>query len=227
MRTSSVLACFMLVLTTSGCGSSSSSGTPGTGGNGGGSAGSTGSGGAGGSAGAGSGGSTGSGGSGSGGAGGLAACGSNTNPSSGDGCNNVDATGPCVMSTAGTGTPPAATGGTIVPGKYELTSMTLYANPDSGSNQGDDSRRQTLMIAAAAGGTFTIQVTQVSGTTVERQAGPVVASGTQVTFTPTCPPPGDGGDNGGTANYTATSTTFTLYDMNGSGDLRLSHFTKR
>jgi len=131
------------------------------------------------------------------------------------------------MSTAGTGSPPAATGGTIVPGTYELTSMTRYDNPDSGSNPGDDSRRQTLVIAAAAGGTFMIQITQTSGTTVQRQAGPVVQAGNQVTFTPTCPPPGDGGDNGGSANYTATSTTFTIYDMNGQGDLRLSHFTKR
>jgi hypothetical protein len=31
-----------------------------------------------------------------------------------------------------------------------------------------------------------------------------------VTYTQTCPAPGDGGDHGGSAGYTATSTSFTL-----------------
>jgi hypothetical protein len=234
MRHALALACTMLLLASNGCGGSSSGGTTGSGGSAGGGAGGAGGSGSGGS---GNGGSTGAGGSGNGGSsgaggsggadGGLAACGTNNDPSSGAGCNTTDATGPCVMSTPGTGTPPTAGGGTIVPGTYELTAMTRYANPDGGGNNGDDSRRQTLVIAAAGAGMFNIQITQVSGTMVQRQAGPVTVAGSQVTFTPTCPAPGDGGDNGGSAGYTATPSTFTLFDMNGQGDLRIDLFTKR
>ena len=48
-----------------------------------------------------------------------------------------------------------------------------------------------------------------------------------LTFTQTCPPPGDGGDNGGTVGYDATATTFTIHDMGGNGTLRLNVYTKR
>jgi hypothetical protein len=145
-------------------------------------------------------------------------CGTSTDPSSGSGCNTLDATGPCVVESVGSGTAPAAAGGTIAAGTYDLTSMIRYAGSST-----SETRRETLMVSSVVGNSFAIQITQITGTSVRRQAGTVVASGTTVTFTPTCPV---GGDGGGTAGYTATETTFTLFDTEGGG-VRTSVFSKR
>jgi hypothetical protein len=257
MRRATFSAAIVILLAVNGCGSSSnnSGGTGGSGGGGGaggadgGAAGSGGGGGDGGAGGAGSGGS-GSGGSGAGGVGGgagggaggadagsgsgggggaggaLGLCGSDTSPSSGDGCNTVEATGLCVSPTITSDAPPTAMGGNIRPGTYDLTAITRYGVSDGGSND-VGARRETLVIATGGGGTYDIQITHVSGTSVERQAGTAVAVGTQVAFTPTCPPPGDGGDSGGSADYDATATTFTLYEMKNGGEVRASAYTKR
>ena len=168
----------------------------------------------------------GAGGSATGGTGGAAAvCGTNTDPDQGLTCNSIDATGPCVITTLGTGSPPAATGGAWVAGTYDLTSRTVYLS-DGGSFSQDD-RRETVMLTGN-GNNFTVQTSQVSGTQHRRQSGTVTLSGNQLTFTPTCPPPGDGGDSGGTQDYSSNgSTTITIYDTGNSGELRLDVYTKR
>jgi hypothetical protein len=160
---------------------------------------------------------------GTGGNGGSPTCGTSTDPSTGSGCNTLEATGACVIETIGTGLAPSPAGGTIVAGTYDLTSMIRYPGTDGGSDT-SDVRRQSLMVSSIIGNSFSIQITEVSGSSVQRQAGTVVASGTQVSFTPACPL---GGDGGGTAGYSATATTFALFDMNGSGDLRVSMFMRR
>jgi hypothetical protein len=138
----------------------------------------------------------------------------------------MDPTGPCVIEMIGSGAPPAATGGQIVAGTYDLTSRTAYNVPDGGNGSGND-RRETVVVMGS-GNTFTIQMTQASGTSRERQSGTITTSGTMLTFTQTCPVPDpDGGDNGGTVGYDATATTFTIHDMGGNGTLRLNVYTKR
>ncbi len=133
-----------------------------------------------------------------------------------------------MTATLGTGTAPTPAGGTIAGGTYDLTSLTVYATSDAGVQASDEQpRRGALVIPAITTGTFTIQMTQSSGAAVERQAGSVVVSGSEVMFTPTCPPPGDGGDSGGTAAFTATATTFTLFEMGGNGALNVNLYTKR
>jgi hypothetical protein len=123
----------------------------------------------------------------------------------------------------GTGAPPTPAGGNIVAGTYQLTSDTVYGASDSGNQQ--DDRRDTLMVSSVVAGAFTLDQVRASGTHTERSHGTVVSSGTMVTYTPTCPPPGDGGDSGGSANYTATSTTFTLIQTR-NGDTQVSVYTK-
>jgi len=158
----------------------------------------------------------------------AATCGTSPAATIGAACNTVDATGPCVMPTAGTGTVPTPAGGAIQGGTYDLTSLTVYSTSDAGVQvNGEEPRRGTLVIPAVTTGTFAIQMTQASGAAVERQAGSVVVAGTTVMFTPTCPPPGDGGDSGGTASFTATATTFTLFEMNGDGVVNVDVYTKR
>jgi hypothetical protein len=212
MRRAVIWAVPALLILLNGCGSDSKV-MSGTGGAGGSSGGGTG-GGAAGTSGGGSGGT----------GGGLAACGTRTDPNSGDACNNVDPVGPCVMTVPGTGTPPTAMGGQIVAGTYELTSRTAFNAPDGGNNE--DPRRETVVVTGS-GNSFTIQISQLSGTTRERQSATVTTSGTQLTYTPNCPPPGDGGDNGGTTGYSANATSFTIFDVGGNGTLRPSVYTKR
>jgi hypothetical protein len=217
MRKAAMILSLVSTFAVNGCGGGGGSGAGGSGGHGG--AG-TGDGGASGSTGAGGttdvGGTTGTGGS-------TATCGTSTDPSVGDICNTLDATGACVTETLGTGSPPSPAGGTVGAGTYDLTSMVRYPTADGGSNM-DEDRRETLRVSSVVGSAFSLEMTRVSGTSVQRQAGGVVASETQVTFTPTCPV---GSDSGGTAGYSSTSTTFTLFDMNGAGELRLSTYTKR
>jgi hypothetical protein len=157
----------------------------------------------------------------------VAACGTSTAAEIGATCNTVDATGPCVMATLGTGTPPTPGGGPIQGGTYDLTSLTVYPTSDAGVLSGEAPRRGTLVIPTVTTGTFTIQMTQSSGATVERQAGTVVVVGSDVMFTPTCPPPGDAGGSGGSAGFTATLTTFTLFEMGDNGVVNVNLYTKR
>ncbi|HSZ82918.1 MAG TPA: hypothetical protein VLA14_11580 [Polyangia bacterium] len=158
----------------------------------------------------------------------VAACGTSPAAEIGASCNTVDATGPCVVATLGSGTPPTPGGGPIQGGTYDLTSLTVYPTSDAGVQVGDEApRRGTLVIPAVTTGTFTIQMTQASGAAVERQAGTVVVVGSNVMFTPTCPPPGDAGGSGGSAGFTATATTFTLFEMGDNGVLNVDLYTKR
>jgi hypothetical protein len=226
----------VFVIAANACSSSGGGSSTGKGGSGGGSAGaggsgsggSTGNGGATGNGGStGNGGATGSGGSGAtdGGADALAACGTRTDPNRGESCNNVVPTGPCVTPTMGTGSPPAATGGQVQAGTYELVSRTVYA-ADSGSQGTEEPRRQTFVITGT-GNTLTVQIGQISGTTLERQTASAMLSGTQLTHTETCPPPDDSGDNSGTIPYSATATSLTVVEMGGNGQTRVDVFMKR
>jgi hypothetical protein len=113
----------------------------------------------------------------------------------------------------------------MTPGTYDLTSGTSFASPDGGtSNQ--SSRRETVVVTGS-GDSFTVQIAQRSGTTFRRQTGSLTMSGTNATFAPTCPPPGDGNDTGGTFGYSASGSTFTVFDMTGSGGTRVSVYTRR
>ena len=217
-------------------GAAAKGGTTGTGGNAGtggtaGGAGATATGGAGGSAGAkGTGGAAGGAGSkgtggaagaagatGTGGAGGaLATCGNAVG--GGDQCSSVtaSATGPCVTPVMATGAVPTASGGTVTAGTYELTATNVYVTSDAGQTGGEEVSRQTFIVSNVTSGGFTLQQIEASGTATSRDEGTVAISGTTVTFTKTCPPPGDGGDQGGSAMFTATATTVTLITDHGS-----------
>jgi hypothetical protein len=69
-----------------------------------------------------------------------------------------------------------------------------------------------------------LDVLEISGTSIKRQSGPVTISGMDVTFAPTCP---SGGNGGGSAKYSATTTTFTLFENANNGDLRVRLYNLR
>jgi len=162
-----------------------------------------------------------------GGTGGVALCGNNSDPDEGLTCNTLLPTGPCATVTIGTGSPPAATGGQWVAGTYDLTARTVYNAPD-GNDPTVDTRRETVVVTGS-GTSFTVQMVQMSGTQMRRQSGTVTTSSAthQFTFTPTCPGPDDGGDSGGTLDYSVDGSTFTIYDMGGDGTIRVDVYTRR
>jgi hypothetical protein len=121
-------------------------------------------------------------------------------------------------------------GGPISNGTFLLTSETLYTNPDAGITSADGGltqgdRRQTFVLSNATSVSFTLDQATISGIRTGRSHGTGAVAGTMVTFTPTCPPPADGGDDGNTATFTATLTTITLIQPTAEGTL-VSVYTK-
>jgi len=218
------------LLSLAGCSSSGSGGTKGAGGSGASTAGAGGSLGAGGSA----GGTTGAGGTGVGGSVGTGgtsgACGSGSGTSTGDTCNSVALSGPCVTPQLSTVTAPTGAGGPISNGTFLLTSETLYADPDAGIALTNGAltqaaRRQTFVLSNATSTSFTLDQVSISGTRTGRSHGTAAVAGTMVTFTPTCPPPTDAGDDSNNGTFTFTGTTITLIQSTAVGTL-VSVYTK-
>jgi hypothetical protein len=216
---------------TTGGGGTAGSGAAGVGGGAAGSGGGAGKGGAGGSAGgstgtAGSNGGAAGGSAGSTGAGGAQACGTDPASETGAGCNTIATGGPCVTELVVTGPPPTAAGGTVVAGTYNLTSVSLYNTPD-GSAPVASMGRRTLVISGVSGTSFTLDQIETSGAHTDRSHGTVAIAGTMATFTPTCPPPSDAGDNGGSVGFTTTATTITLVNSpKGDGSVEVDVYTK-
>jgi hypothetical protein len=155
----------------------------------------------------------------------VGTCGTDNSASQGETCNTIVPVGPCVSDTIGNGTAPTPAGGSIVPGTYELTARTIYVTGDAGG-MGDTSARRETFVVTKNGGDIVLETSHVSGTTVQRQKGIVTTNNTMAMFAVSCPPPGDGGDNGGMAGYTATATTFTLFEDK-QGMVRVQVYTKR
>src|SRR4029077_14115084 len=98
-------------------------------------------------------------------------------------------------------TAPTVAGGAGANGTYELTSGLFYWTlPDAGdSGDGDfGTRRETFVVTNATTTSFTLEQFRVDGTQDGSEEGTVAISGSgagsMVTYTPTCPPPSDGGN---------------------------------
>lgn len=236
MRRSGLLICLVAGLVVEGCGGSSGRGAGGAGG-------ATGYGGAGGNAsggGAGGAAAAGSAGQGAGGAhvdasvDALATCGTSNSPSSGTSCNAIEANGPCVTETVGTGAPPAAAGGTIVAGTYDLVTSTLYPIADAGVDAAvrvDQGARRQTFVVSGSGSTLTYEVGSISGTEIQRLNGTMALSGSGLALTPTCPLDDGGSNVSATLPYTATATStetrLIIYDTLNFDHLRLDEYLKR
>jgi hypothetical protein len=130
-------------------------------------------------------------------------------------------------------TAPTAAGGAVANGTYELTSSIFYGTlPDSGASGDGDfgTRRETFVVSGATTTSFTLAQFRVDGTQDSSEEGTVAISGSgagsMVAYTPTCPPPSDGGNNGGSAGYSSDGTTFTLI-MPKTGGTLVRVYTKK
>lgn len=154
----------------------------------------------------------------------FGACGDSTGPSSGDTCNTLTANGNCVQEMVGTGNPPTAMGGTIVEGTYDLMTRKIYATSDAAVDL--SSERNTIMISSVTPVSFVLDTLDESGSQITRAHGPVTVSGSTATFAPTCPTPGDGGDQGGSVTFTANGATLTIIESSSRGT-KVSVYIKR
>jgi hypothetical protein len=130
-----------------------------------------------------------------------------------------------VTETFSTATPPSPAGGSFSAGTYNLTSLTAYISADATVPKNGQVRRQTYVASNVTATSLTLDQASSSGTVVGRSHGTVAITGMSATFTPTCPVT-DGGDNGGTDQFTATSSGFTLFDTSNNGATVVSVFAK-
>jgi len=151
-------------------------------------------------------------GGGTGGAGGAPACSTATGPNSGATCNVVAAGGPCVPATFSTAAPPTPAGGTFAAGTYDLVSRTFYGSAEIESSfLPGVAIRQTYVLSDVTSTSFTLDQVEISGTVVARSHETAAVSGTTATFTQTCPDPDGGIDWSGSTEFTATSSSITLF----------------
>jgi hypothetical protein len=229
MRRFGLFVSLLVSVAVSACSSSSGGGTGGGGGSATAGAGGTAQGGAGGksSGGAGASGSAGTSGnagtSGGGAGGSIAACGDATGTGSGATCSAIAAGGPCVTSTLSTTATPLPVGGPFAAGTYNLVSQTSYGPADAGFFS--ETLRQTYVLSNVSTTSFTLDQIEASGTAVARAHGTVAVSGMTATFTPTCPATDGGSDSGGSAEFTATSSSITLFQSK-NGLVQVSVYDK-
>ena len=94
---------------------------------------------------------------GSGGGGGSGvACGDATGPNSGENCNSVTTTGPCVTQTFSTAAPPSPAGGTFSEGTDNATSITDYVAADAAA-QVAGIQRQTFVLSNVTATSLTLE----------------------------------------------------------------------
>src|SRR6185295_9466420 len=110
-------------------------------------------------------------------------------------------------------------GGTIVDGTYYLTSYTKYfsSSPDGSNSQ----QRQTTAVISGNGTMLQLVDYRSEDNRTDRISATFSPNGTTLTVTFSC-----GQQGGDTPSYTATSTSFTVFDMkDGSTDVQV--FTKQ
>jgi hypothetical protein len=183
MRSSVLLVLLGIAMVANGCGGSSSGGGGGAGGA-----------------------------TGAGGMGGGPACSSATGAVSGTTCNVVEAGGACVTATFSTAAAPAPAGGTFTGGTYNLVSQTFFGSAADEMNfRPGIPFRQTSVLSNVTSTSFTLDQVWTTGTVVARAHETAAVSGMTATFTQTCPAPDAGADLSGTAEFTATSSSITLF----------------
>jgi hypothetical protein len=209
MRSSVLLVSLGILIAVNGCGGSSSGG---------------GAGGAGGAIGKGG---SGGGSAGTAGTGGATACGAAVGPESGAACNVVAAAGPCVPGTFSTAAAPTPAGGAFAGGTYNLVSQTLYYPADAGIVLFPGQPiRQTYVLSDVTSTSFTLDQVETSGTVVARSHDTVAVSGMTATLTQTCPATDGGIDSGGTSEFTATSSSLTLFRSTLPGVIEVTVYSK-
>ncbi len=139
---------------------------------------------------------------------GVVGCSAETSPRT-PACNRLINDGPLVTATAVSTMPPAAAGGTIVDGTYELTATTLYLNADRQASPPPGTFSGVVEMA----GNAMQQVFKINGSEWHYTASFTV-TGVSISLLYTCP-------NAATESHslTATADEFRIYDTDTDGTL--------
>jgi hypothetical protein len=96
-----------------------------------------------------------------------------------------------------------------VDGTYVATSITDYLGPSGTPSETGNYKQQVILFNAGTIEMHELDFSVGGPDCGSSQTGTVTFAGNQATLTPTCPA---GSNNGGSATYSATPTTFTLFD---------------
>jgi hypothetical protein len=104
----------------------------------------------------------------------------------------------------------SATGGTLAPGTYHLTSLVGYTGPGGATGPTGQPRSETIRVTAGTGGVFRLEasIAAAMGGTGQWLVLDATPSGSTLTLSRVCPTAGPAGS----LSYTATATTFALYN---------------
>jgi hypothetical protein len=117
-----------------------------------------------------------------------------------------------VTGTFSTAAPPTPAGGAFAAGTYNLVSETFYGSAALEMNfQSGVPFRQTYVLSDVTSTSFTLDQVETTGTVVARSHETAAVSGMTATFTQTCPAPDAGIDWSGSTEFTATSSSITLF----------------
>jgi hypothetical protein len=155
---------------------------------------------------------------------GLSMCGFQPGPGSGDGCNTVEALGPCLYQDEMAGDPPPAAGGTLMEGSYDLVKDAIYFGARDGGFASPDPRRETVVFGPG-NSLLSFSYVSVSGERVNREQGTVVVTGNMLMLTLSCPA-SDGAVVELAYAFTATATTLDIY-RTGANGTAVGHYVKR
>jgi hypothetical protein len=105
--------------------------------------------------------------------------------------------------------PTDAAGGDFVPGKYHLTTRSLYTGPDGPAGPNGNTRQETIVVATRATPSYDFDtIVSENGEADERVSFVIVPADTSIRVEIACPSNPAFGD----FFFTATPTSFSVYD---------------
>jgi hypothetical protein len=150
-------------------------------------------------------------------------------------CNDIVASGPCVAPLMVDEEPPAAQGGALIAGTYDLTERTLFTFAGGAAGPAGEPLAETIALSGA-GTDWSLAVADLTAATATRQSltvTPVGSSG-QLRTAVTCPglDATDAGTDAAAAGagslyFTAGNGTLTLYRFGSSGPVRADTYVMR
>lgn len=138
-------------------------------------------------------------------------------------CSTLEPGGAYVIAMYSSASPPTPSGGTLIPGTYNLTAVTYYVT-DGGSGAAGGQRKSTIVSNYPNLSLVDGILESDGGCTYVRQVGTTVGTGTQITFTPSCP---SCTNCDVMLDYSVAGNELTIFENPGSPNLRTQTYTKQ
>jgi hypothetical protein len=113
-------------------------------------------------------------------------------------------------------------------GTYDLVSITVHPGDGGGNIDVFSPVHKTVVISNATTTSADIQQADQQGDFLERQTGTLAISGHSLTFAQSCPAVDAGAGNAsGTADFTYSGITMTVFETHGGGAVVVEVYQKR